>query len=304
LCAGRIWARHAHEQGIYGDAPLPDVTQAQDLPLDSHLHTSLSPDSDVTIDVYAAQAVERRIDEIAITDHVDFDPREPAYRYASFEDREREVRDAAEHWAEHGVQIRFGTEITYAIAFEPDIREHLRHHRYDFVIGSVHVGADSPYHHDRVARWVEGRSMAEIVEPYFSEVAAAARSGLFDTLGHIDFIKRYLHPHVSPAEFAAAPELYEPLLRAMVDSGVGLEINTSGLRQSPGETYPAAPIVALYRQLGGQQVTSGSDAHQAAAFAFGLEDGYRVAAGAGFEELMFRRGGSRITVPLLDRLRT
>jgi hypothetical protein len=35
--------------------------QARDLPLDSHLHTNLSPDSDVPIDVYAAQAVERRI---------------------------------------------------------------------------------------------------------------------------------------------------------------------------------------------------------------------------------------------------
>ena len=278
--------------------------QAHDLPLDSHLHTSLSPDSDVPIDVYATQAVERRIAEIAITDHVDFDPREPAYRYASFEERERQVREAAERWSTYGLPIRFGTEITYAPAFETDIREHLERHRYDFVIGSVHVGVNSPYHRDRVAAWVEGRSIAEIVGPYFDEVTAAARSGLFDTLGHIDFIKRYLHPHVTPADLATAPELYEPMLRSMVEAGVGLEINTSGLRQAPGETYPAPPIVALFKQLGGQHVTSGSDAHQADAFAFGLDDGYRVAAGAGFEELMFRRGGSRIRVPLPDRLRT
>jgi histidinol-phosphatase (PHP family) len=90
----------------------------------------------------------------------------------------------------------------------------------------------------------------------------------------------------------------------MVDSGVGLEINTSGLRQSPGETYPAAPIVALFRAMGGRNVTSGSDAHQVDAFAFGLEDGYRVAAGAGFRELMFRRGGSHLAVPVPDRLHT
>jgi len=172
------------------------------------------------------------------------------------------------------------------------------------VIGSVHVGNRSPYHADAVQGWVAGRSITAIVRPYFQEVTAAARSGLFDTLGHVDFIKRYLYPHLTPADFAAAPELYEPMLRAMVESGVGLEINTSGLRQSPAETYPAAPIVALFRELGGKHVTAGSDAHLAGSFAYGLEDGYRVAAGAGFQELMFRRGGSRLAVPLPARLRT
>jgi histidinol-phosphatase (PHP family) len=278
-------------------------SQSRDLPLDSHLHTSLSPDSDVPIDKYAAQAVERRIGEIAITDHVDFDPRSPAYAYASFGARERQVREAAERWAERGVQIRFGTEITYDGAFEDDIRDHLRDHLYDFVIGSVHVGPDSPYHAKVVEGWVQGRSMNEIVRPYFDEVAAAARSGLFDTIGHLDFIKRYVHPHRSAADFAA-PELYETLLRALVEAGVGLEINTSGLRQSPGETYPAAPIVALFRDLGGRELTSGSDAHQADSFAFGLDDGYRVARGAGFRELMFRRGGSRLAIPMPDRFGT
>jgi histidinol-phosphatase (PHP family) len=279
------------------------ATQSRDLPLDSHLHTDLSPDSDVPIDTYAAQAVERRLDEIAITDHMDFDPRCPAYDFVSFERRERVVREAAERWAGR-VSIRFGCELTYERGFESDIRDHLAKHHYDFTIGSVHIGPFSPYGSDRVAAFTTGKPMDEIVRPYFDEVSAAARSGLFDTIGHLDFIKRYVHPHVSAADFAARTDLYEPVLRALVESGVGLEINTSGLRQSPGETYPAEPIVALFRELGGRHVTSGSDAHQADAFAFGLEDGYRVAAGAGFQELMFRRGGSPIAVPLPVRLRT
>ena len=87
-------------------------------------------------------------------------------------------------------------------------------------------------------------SLPEIVAPYFDEVTAAARSGLFDALGHIDFVKRWLTPHVTPADLAAAPELYEPIIAALVESGTALEINTSGLRQAPNETYPASPIVA------------------------------------------------------------
>ena len=50
----------------------------------------LSPDSDVPIDSYARQAVERGIAEIAITDHVDFEPGAPAFGYTTFADRERD----------------------------------------------------------------------------------------------------------------------------------------------------------------------------------------------------------------------
>jgi histidinol-phosphatase (PHP family) len=283
------------------DGAATGPVQARDLPLDSHLHTDLSPDSKVPIDVYAALAVERGIAEIAITDHVDFDPRQPAYAFVPFETRERIVREAAERWGDR-VTIRFGAELTFERRWHDDIADHLRRHRYDFVIGSVHIGPDSPYRAERVAGWVEGRTLREIVTPYFDEVEAAARSGLFDTLGHLDFVKRYLHPHVLPRDLAAAPELYEPILLALVESGTGLEVNTSGLRQAAAETYPAPLIVNRFHELGGRGVTAGSDAHQARSFAFGLEDGYRIVSASGFSSLLFRRGGERVSVALPERL--
>ncbi len=114
-----------------------------------------------------------------------------------------------------------------------------------------------------MAAWVVGRSLAEIVAPSFDEVVAAARSGLFDAIGHIDVVKRYLYPHVMPAAFEAAPELYEPILRALVESGTALEVNTSGLRYAIGVTFPHPAIVTRFRELGGRAVTIGSDAHGA-----------------------------------------
>jgi histidinol-phosphatase (PHP family) len=272
--------------------------QARDLPLDGHLHTDLSPDSDVPIDTYAEQAADRGIAEIAITDHVDFEPGTPAYGFRTFEQRERIVREAAERWADRGVAIRFGVEVTWDRRWADDIREHLARHAYDFVIGSVHVYRDSPYAPDTVARFVSGRSLAEIVTPYFGAVEEAAKSGLFDAIGHIDFVKRYLVPHVTAADLAVAPELYEPILTALVETGTALEINTSGLRQAANETYPSPAIVARYRELGGQRVTVGSDAHRADAFAWALTDGYAAASDAGFESLAIRRGGPPVTVPI------
>ena len=274
--------------------------QPRDLPLDSHLHTNLSPDSDVLIDVYAAAAVERGVAELAITDHVDFEPGAPAFGYATFADRERMVRQAAERWGPQGVAIRFGVELTYDRTWEADIREHLARHQYDFTIGSIHDRVDSPYSPGRVQGWVEGRSLAEIVGPSFDEAEAAARSGLFDALGHLDVVKRYLHPFVTKEALAAAPELYEPILRALVDSGTALEINTSGLRHAVGETYPSAAVVCRFREMGGRAVTVGSDAHRAEHFGWALADGYSHALDAGFRALTFRRGGPSIQVDIPD----
>jgi histidinol-phosphatase (PHP family) len=75
-------------------------------------------------------------------------------------------------------------------------------------------------------------------------------------------------------------------------------VNASGLRQLPRETYPSAAIVARYRELGGRNVTIGSDAHRTEWFAYGLATAYRQAAHAGFESLVFRRGGDRVQVPI------
>jgi histidinol-phosphatase (PHP family) len=280
-----------------------DTEQGRDLPLDSHLHTDLSPDSSVPIDVYAAQAVERGIAEVAITDHLDFDPRLPAYSLAPFPLRERIVREAAERWADRGVAIRFGCELTYESRYETEIRDHLEHHSYDYTVGSVHIGPESPFRAERVASWVVGRPLEEVVAPYFDEVLLAIRSGLFDSIGHLDFVKRYLQPHVTPADLAAAPELYEPLLLALIETGAALEVNTSGLRQQAHETYPSAAVVARFKVLGGNRVLAGSDAHLPESFASGLEAGYRVAAAAGFRDFTFRRGGERVAVALPDRFR-
>ncbi len=268
------------------------------LPLDAHLHTVRSPDANAMLEAYCVLAVDRGLAELAITDHVDFDPAMPAYGFASFADRERDVREAAKRWAPQGLAIRFGVEITYERAYEDDIRGWLKRHPHDYVIGSVHISAESPYKASNVASFVAGKRLADVVAPYFDEVIGAAHSGLFDTIGHMDFVKRYLVPHVLPADLAKAPELYEPVLAAMIDTGTALEVNASGLRQLPRETYPAANIVARYRELGGRHVAVGSDAHRTEWFGYGLAEAYRLASAAGFAALAFRRGAGRVDVPI------
>ncbi len=278
------------------------VQQARDLPLDAHLHTELSPDSQVPLELYAAQAVERGIREIALTDHLDFLPGAPAYDYADYPRRQRLIRELQERWAGK-VTIRFGVELTYDSRFEDEIREHLRACRYDYTIGSVHEALDGPYARDKIAAFAEGKTLAEATALYFSETLAAIRSGLFDTIGHLDQCKRWLIRWFTPADFAAAPELYEPILAALVEAGINLEVNSSGLRHATGETYPAPWVVARYRELGGRKVTVGSDAHVPHCFAFGLEEAYEIVAAAGFDRLSLQRALDRGDLVLPARFR-
>jgi histidinol-phosphatase (PHP family) len=276
--------------------------QAFDIPIDAHMHTDLSPDSRVPMELYAAQAFERGIPEIALTDHLDFMPGAPAYEYADYPRRERLIRDLQDRWAGK-VRIRFGVELTYESRYEEQIREHLQTHRYDYTIGSAHAMSDGPYARPQVASFAAGKTIAEAVAPYFAEVLGAIRSGLFDTIGHLDQCKKWLLPWFAPAEYAAAPELYEPLLVALVENGTALEVNSSGLRKPEHETYPAAWVVARFRELGGRRVTVGSDSHLPNHFAFGLEEACEIVAAAGFDRLSLERAVDRDDLVLPERFR-
>jgi histidinol-phosphatase (PHP family) len=266
------------------------------------MHTDLSPDSRVPMELYAAQAFERGIPEIALTDHLDFMPGAPAYEYADYPRRERLIRDLQDRWAGK-VRIRFGVELTYESRYEEQIREHLQTHRYDYTIGSAHAMSDGPYARPQVASFAAGKTIAEAVAPYFAEVLGAIRSGLFDTIGHLDQCKKWLLPWFAPAEYAAAPELYEPLLVALVENGTALEVNSSGLRKPEHETYPAAWVVARFRELGGRRVTVGSDSHLPNHFAFGLEEACEIVAAAGFDRLSLERAVDRDDLVLPERFR-
>ena len=128
----------------------------------------------------------------------------PAYGFVSFADRERDVREAAERWADRGLAIRFGVEVTYERAVRGRHPRLARAATRTTTSSAASTSARTRRTRRPTSRRSSpGGSLAEIVAPYFDEVIGAARSGLFDTIGHLDFVKRYLVPHVTPAELAA-----------------------------------------------------------------------------------------------------
>ena len=230
--------------------------------------------------------------------HLDFDARDPNFKQGEYERRLRVCREVAERWEDRPV-IRFGVEITYERRLEEDIRDYLARHAYDYVIGSVHVSERQELHSPAsAARWCAGRTHREASAWYWDEVEGLVLSGLFDTLGHLDFVKRYLHPHLGPLRYEPHADLYERVLIALVETETALEVNSSGLRQQAREEYPPPSVVGRFRELGGERVVAGSDAHRAESFGFALERAYASIIAAGFDALAFRRGRVPVSVAL------
>ena len=80
--------------------------------------------------------------------------------------------------------------------------------------------------------------------------------------------------------------------------GECLEINTSGLRQKIGLTMPTVDYVRRFRELGGEYLTLGSDAHFTEHVGAGIEQGYDIALEAGFEYVTYFKNRKPVKVKI------
>jgi histidinol-phosphatase (PHP family) len=80
-------------------------------------------------------------------------------------------------------------------------------------------------------------------------------------------------------------EPIQVVLRHLIESGRGLEINTSGLRKGLSEPVPGLGILRWYRDLGGEVLVFGSDGHCPKHIAFGFSTARDIALAAGFHRI-------------------
>jgi histidinol-phosphatase (PHP family) len=260
--------------------------------LDYHLHSTCSTDGISTIAQYCRRAAEQGFVEIGFCEHADFDPRDRSYGffdYALFR-RQIEAQQRATMGYGDSPAIRAAVEVTYQASREEAIRAFLKGKELDYVIGSVHLVEDGREwamvsEEGRCEHYFARRSVREAYQPYFAEVRRAVESGLFDFIGHLDLVKRYGVRYYGPFDLSLFAAEVCAILELAVERGVGLEINTSGLRQAPHETYPGLEVLKWYRELGGQILTIGSDAHSVEDLGKGIAKALGLAREAGFETI-------------------
>ncbi len=255
--------------------------------IDYHVHSTFSADGHNTIMELCHSAVNKGIREIAITDH--FEPYIGDVN-CSFYDQKGYWADItkAKQAFKGKLKIKLGVEMGQPHLFPKAAAAILADFPYDFVLASAHKlpeGMDvSEVDYTRI-------SEEEICSKYLSQIKELIDWSDFDCIGHLDLIKRYSAAvYKKNITLACQYELLKEVLQHAILSGKGIEINTSGLRQTPKETMPGLDVLRLYRELGGEILTIGSDAHFAEDVGKGVAEAADLARKAGFRFITLFNG--------------
>ncbi len=236
---------------------------------DYHVHSEYSDDSTYPLEQVIRDAIGMGMDEICITDHVDYGIKKDwdagekiAYRGSQPQanvDYPRYMAALRDMQSRYGdrIRIRIGLEFGVQTHTIPQFRALLTRYPLDFVILSIHQVENQEFWTQEFQR---GRTQQEYNERYYEELLAVVQQYQgYSVLGHLDLITRYDKQGVYP--FERVRPLVEAILRRVIEDGKGIEVNTSSHRYGLTDTTPSVAILQLYRELGGTILTIGSDSH-------------------------------------------
>ena len=232
---------------------------------DMHIHTRWSSDSKKPVRHQIESALRLGMKHICITEHQDYDqpifpPDNYTFLIGDTDDMEGYLADLAQIREAYAgrIEVLTGVELGLQPHLPEKLAAYARDYPFDFIIGSTHnfrgKGADD-------LRTYEGKSTEEICRLYFQEeYENIVRIPDFDVCGHLDFIFRYAPGAIETFSYSKYGDVLDNILQALIESGRGIEVNTSRLK-SLGLTNPKVEIISRYAELGGEIITFGSDAH-------------------------------------------
>ncbi len=267
--------------------------------IDCHTHSEHSPDASFSVEQMCEKAISLGLSAFAITDHVEashFYPREhykeilidnPILEYdnkANFLNSVSAVTKAKDKYCGR-LNLICGIELGQCVQDPSAAMEVSSDERVDFIIGSLHQlhGYD-----DFAFLNYKDYDINKLLELYFIEINEMCKTGDFDVLGHMTYTLRYMEGEQGyKTDISPFDELIFESLKALSQRGKGIEINTSGLRQRYGRTFPELKYVKMFKDAGGEILSIGSDAHCPDDIGKGVKTGIEIAAAAGFERLAY-----------------
>lgn len=245
------------------------------------------------------EAIRKELRIICVTEHMDYDNNNyllPSF-LAEYPDltpddcRKLFVCDTDSYLSEFtrlkakydgSIDLRFGIEL----GLRPDLASfyssYIKKYPFDFIIGSTHeAGGIDPYY----SEFLSGRAAADAYRFYFrSEIENAASCiDSFDSFGHIDYALRYHIPEGFIFNYSDYSDELDTLLRLLISHGKSIEVNTGGFKYFLSEPNPRMQILKRYRELGGELITVGSDAHNTADIARHFDKAQAILKECGFK---------------------
>jgi len=223
---------------------------------DFHLHSRVSFDGKDSARNMTKAAVAAGLKEICFTDHMDYDPQNLGKHYTfDIHDYNKEY----EGLELPGVAIRYGFEFGMLPDNQDQFRIDLDRRDWDFVLGSVHFvdGLDVYFE----SYWAGKTPYQAILRSMEETLTCVKDHDDYDVLAHLTFLaKTYGNPLKQPIAYRDYREVVDEILKILAQKGKGLEINTSGMDVC-GDYLPGVEYLHRFKELGGEIVTVGSDAH-------------------------------------------
>ncbi len=265
--------------------------------VDYHIHTARCGHAVGSMEEYVEQALRLKLSEIGFSDHLYLywlprDQRDPGLAMAEEETSQyvESVLRLRTRYPE--IPIRLGLEADYIPAQEEALSRLLAPYPWDYVYGSVHFigdwGFDDPNHVDRYNLW----DIDRLYRHYFDLVGAAAKTGLFDVMGHLDVIKKFGH---RPATDMSG--LYAEVAGSLGKAGVAIEMSTAGLRKPVGELYPGPDLLAECARAA-VPASLGSDSHSPSEVGIHFDRAVAALRAAGYREIVRFEKRQKIAIPL------
>lgn len=242
---------------------------------DYHLHSKYSFDSNQTIEEIIQKAISMNLNEICLTEHISFDPEDTSYNFFNFKDYENEIKSLSEKYYKK-IIIKKGLEIGEYHLYKEDFDKYLKEHSLDFIIGSLHNLNGKGL---RVN--ISENGVDYTYKTYFKELLEFVQIGDFDVLGHLDIVQRYAFKEGGVYNFEDYKDYIYDILKIIISRGKGIEINTSGLNNNL--LFPKVEILHMYKDLKGEILTVGSDAHTTNRVGEGLNYAYDLLSKIGFK---------------------
>lgn len=259
---------------------------------DYHVHTEFSDDSIYPIGQVIRDAINMHMDEICITDHVDYGIKDDwdcgrEIRYRNGEpfanvDYPRYMAAIKDLRRRYGDKITIKTGLEFGMQMHTISQFETLFHRFpfDFIILSVHQVEDKEFWTQDFQR---GRTQQEYNERYYEEMLNLVKAYKnYSVLGHMDLITRYDKAGIYP--FEKIKPLAEEILKIVIADGKGIELNTSYHRYGLNDTTPSVQLLKLYRDLGGSMITIGSDSHKPEHLGTYIEDAKILLKNLGFQK--------------------
>lgn len=221
---------------------------------DLHLHSNYSSDSRITPEEVIDQAIIKKIEVIAITDHADFAAGDSRFEPTAYLKHLRTLSDR-----QTAITVLCGVELGIQAEHARQCNNFLNGQNFDFIIGSMHRSNERDFYN---GEFFTEKTAEQCWETYFRETLRAVKAcSNFDVMGHVDIIRRYNITRNTLPPAAVLP-LVDELFLWLIDNGKGIELNTSGLRYGLDSVHPTKPMLQRYKDLGGKIVTIGSDSHR------------------------------------------